>query len=310
MRKHLISFAATAALVAVACSLPSPSPEAQVSTVPDLQRLQDDPALHELVRLSPNLYSGAAPAGPESFALIADMGIRTLVCVDSARPDVEGAAAFGLRYIHIPIGYDQVPREAELAIAAALAEKDGPYFFHCHHGKHRGPAAAAIALRTDSNCPSATALEVLEMAGTSTNYPGLWRDVEGWTPPQDGEKLPKLVSIAKVSDFEGAMAATDRTWDRMKLVRAANWVAPAEHPDIDPLHEGKLLVQGLEDCLKNPPSEQVTNADFQQRMEASVESGRALRDGLMERLDSTELEQRFQKMSKSCKDCHRDYRNT
>lgn len=310
MQKSLIPALATGLVVAFACSIPSPLPEAQISATPKLQRLEDDPALHQLIQLSPNIYSGAAPVGPESFALLADMGIRTLVCVDSARPDVEGAAAFGLRYLHIPIGYDLIPREAELAIAAALEEGDGPYFFHCHHGKHRGPAAAAIALRTDSNCPASVALDVLELAGTSTNYPGLWRDVEQWTPPTADEARPKLVAIAEVSDFEGAMAATDRTWDTLKWVRDADWGVPPDHPDIDPKHEAKLLVEGLEACLKNPPAELLTNGDFEERMEAAVGHARALRDGVLEALDPAVLEERFQAVSRSCKDCHRDYRDS
>ena len=48
-------------------------------------------------------------------------------------------------WIHIPIGYDGIPLESEAAIVRAMKETEGPVYFHCHHGLHRGPAAAAIA---------------------------------------------------------------------------------------------------------------------------------------------------------------------
>ena len=45
--------------------------------------------------------------------------MRTVISVDGARPDVVRAHSFGLRYVHLPIGYDGVPREQALRIARA-----------------------------------------------------------------------------------------------------------------------------------------------------------------------------------------------
>ena len=41
-----------------------------------------------------------------------------------------------------PIGYDGVPREQALRMIKAVQVAKGPVYFHCHHGKHRGPAGA------------------------------------------------------------------------------------------------------------------------------------------------------------------------
>jgi len=51
-----------------------------------------------------------------------------------------------MRYIHVPIAYSGLSREQEIRIASAISGAEGPLYLHCHHGKHRGPAAAATAL--------------------------------------------------------------------------------------------------------------------------------------------------------------------
>src|SRR4051812_33660083 len=61
-------------------------------------------------RLSPRLYSGSQPEGARSFAALRDLGIRTIVTVDGSMPDVETARKFGLRYVHLPVGYDGIGR--------------------------------------------------------------------------------------------------------------------------------------------------------------------------------------------------------
>ena len=298
--------------LAAACMGPqeqaSPLARVQVSSKPKVKVMETE-GIHHLMQLSENIYSGAAPEGAESFAALRDLGVRTLVCVDSARPDVEGAAAYGLRYLHIPIGYDGIAPSQQLALVAAMEEQDGPYYFHCHHGKHRGPAAAAIALRADSGCDGATARHVLELAETSTDYPGLWRDVQGWTAPAADAPRPAVGPFAQVSDFEGAMAAIDRTWDRVKLAHAADWGVPEGHPDLVAANEVQALLEGLEAGLRHPPQELMTDAEFLRRMDDAVRVARALRSGLGEAASGDELEARYSELASSCKSCHRDYRD-
>ena len=101
-------------------------------------------SLENLHQLSPTLYSGGEPHGDVAFSKLAELGVRTVVSVDGARPDVAAAKKHGLRYIHIPIGYDGVDPEAQAALTRVVREIEGPVFLHCHHGKHRGPAAAAV----------------------------------------------------------------------------------------------------------------------------------------------------------------------
>ncbi len=105
----------------------------------------EEPGLDNVLQLSPRIFSGSQPHGEQGFESLEKLGVKTVVSVDGARPDAQRAKQHGLRYVHIPIGYDGIPRPAALALVRAIREAPGPIYIHCHHGKHRGPAAAAVA---------------------------------------------------------------------------------------------------------------------------------------------------------------------
>ncbi|MDP7061467.1 MAG: cytochrome c [Planctomycetota bacterium] len=263
-----------------------------------------------LMDLGSGIYSGSMPPSADSFKEIAALGVKTVVNVDSAQPAVEWAEAAGLTYVHIPIGYDGVPEEAALAVERLVKEAEGAIYFHCHHGKHRGPAAAAIALRAASHCSAEAAAEVLSAAGTSDDYPGLWRDVAAWKPAADDVVFPELVSVAQVADFPAAMAKLDRIWDRIKLIRKAKWQVPVDHPDLVVTQETLILTQLLRDSSSLLSAEQMENREFQRQMEESTELANDLHQAaLQEELDLELLEERYLDLAASCKNCHRDYRN-
>jgi protein tyrosine phosphatase (PTP) superfamily phosphohydrolase (DUF442 family) len=267
-----------------------------------------NPSLDQLLDLGGGFYSGAMPDGPEAFAALAALGIKTVVNVDSARPAVELARAAGLEYVHIPFGYDGVPVEAALALERVATESARPIYFHCHHGKHRGPTAAAIALRAGIGCSAEDALRVLEAAGTSEDYRGLWRDVRGWAPATADMVLPQLQAIAEVEDFAAGMAEIDRTWDRIKLIRKAAWQTPADHPDLTLAQEGLILAQQLHRADLSLPAELLEDREFEHLLEVAADYA----DDLYRNASSAtpeELERRYRDLAGSCKSCHRDYRN-
>src|SRR5262245_48918459 len=47
-------------------------------------------------RLSPRLYSGGDPHGVEALSALKELGVRTIISVDGAMPDVETARKLGL----------------------------------------------------------------------------------------------------------------------------------------------------------------------------------------------------------------------
>jgi protein tyrosine phosphatase (PTP) superfamily phosphohydrolase (DUF442 family) len=271
--------------------------------------------IHRLMQLKEGMYSGALPVGDAAFAELAALGIKTIVCVDGARPDLEAAARHGLSYIHVPIGYDGIDRDTSNAFARVAQEVEGPLYFHCHHGKHRGPAAAAIALRAATGCTTQEALAVLEVAGTSRDYPGLWRDVAGWTPPTADEVLPELHEVAQVADFTASMATLDRDWDELKALRASSWQTPEAHPDLDLRRSVKAFAEHYADSANVIPAEHATDVVLLDQMQAGLQMAEKLQLLVEEASNPPTaaqipaLEEAFLELKASCKDCHKDYRN-
>jgi protein tyrosine phosphatase (PTP) superfamily phosphohydrolase (DUF442 family) len=180
---------------------------------PDKLASEDLPNLH---RADSRIFSGGQPTR-SGFATLAERGVRTIVSVDGAAPDVAAARAAGLRYIHIPIGYDGVPKPAQLALAGVAASSQGPWYVHCHHGKHRAPVAAAILGMLATELSRTKALGLLERAGTGRDYEGLWQAVRDFQPPPIDATLPSLHETVETSDLVAAMARIDRLFDQHKL---------------------------------------------------------------------------------------------
>ena len=142
------------------------------------------------------------------------------------------------------------------------------------------PPPPPSPLRADSGCSAETARLVLEMAETSTGYPGLWRDVEAFRRPGPGTPRPQLSAISEVQDFDAAMASLDRTWDRMKLIREAGWKVPPGHPDLVPTREAGLIVEDLKTSLRKLPQRYSGDAQLHKLLRNSVDIATALEEGL------------------------------
>src|SRR5262249_47565507 len=195
---------------------------------------------------------------------------KTISSVDGARPDVEAARRLGIRYIHLPVGYDGVPRAQAVRIIKAVQSLPGPVFVHCHHGKHRGPTAAALCGIAAEGWTRERALAWMKEAGTSPDYRGLIASVRGFVPPSDEElsrvdtKLPEQAMVAALVE---AMVELDQHWDHLKAIREADYRVPSAHPDIDPPHEALLLAEGFRELLRSGAA-RARGEDFVRRMEA------------------------------------------
>ena len=166
------------------------------------------------------VISGAQPEGERSFRALQALGVRTILSVDGARPDVAGARRFGMTYVHLPIGYDGVDEAAGKAIAKALVELPGKIYVHCHHGKHRGPAAAAAAIRAlHPECSAADAVAYLKRAGTDPKYAGLFAAVER-APAIPAGGADQLPEVASVPDLTKRMVEIDHTWAALTAAKA------------------------------------------------------------------------------------------
>lgn len=267
---------------------------------------EDYPELRNLLQVSDTIYSGAEPKTAEAFASLAQLGVKTVVSVDGARPNLELAEKYGLQYVQIPIGYDGISEEAGKSFAKLAQEADGPLYIHCHHGQHRGPAAAAATCVASGATDGKGALEILKKAGTSQKYQGLWKDVEAYQPPPAGTELPELVSVAKVDSFVAAMAKLDRGADHLELCRDANWSVPQDHPDLVASQEAQKVREGMQAALESLPD----GADDRLRVwfAESLAIAQALETALKQG-NHPVAEKRFELLDQSCNKCHREYRN-
>jgi protein tyrosine phosphatase (PTP) superfamily phosphohydrolase (DUF442 family) len=286
----------------------APSPVEQlafeVGAKPDPKT--DQPGIHNLMKVAPQIYSGSEPHGDEGFASLEELGVKTVISVDGAKPQVEIAKKHGIRYVHIPIGYDGVPEDAGKSLARAVKEIDTPIYIHCHHGKHRGPAAAAVACVASGAVDNRDARKILERAGTSPDYTGLWRDVEAYVPPAEGAELPELVETAEVGSFTAAMAQVDRAFDNLKLLRDEKWAVPKEQPDLVPAQEALLLQEGLHEAARNMGD----SYDDQFKTWLTEEEAKAtqLREFLLAK-DATSADAHMLVIEQACKQCHKIHRD-
>lgn len=126
------------------------------------------------VRLHEKVISGGLPEADAAFQELADLGVKTIISVDGMMPDVATAAKHGLRYVHLPHGYDGIPEQRINELAKAARDLPGPVYIHCHHGKHRSPAAASVACVGAGLIPAGLAVSILQLAGTNPSYRGLY----------------------------------------------------------------------------------------------------------------------------------------
>jgi protein tyrosine phosphatase (PTP) superfamily phosphohydrolase (DUF442 family) len=271
-------------------------------------RVTPEPAgLHNVFQVMPQLFSGSEPHGTEGFDSLAKLGVKTIVSVDGARPDVAAARDLGIRYVHIPIGYDGVPEQARLALARVMRESTGPVYVHCHHGKHRGPAAAAIACLAAGKLDAAGAEALLRQAGTSPDYTGLYRDVREFVPPRADQPLPDLNEVATVDSLVSGMADLGRHFDDLRLCRDAGWETPTGDPDPAAGGVALLVQEAFHEMARNadlsahPP-------EFRELLQASESTA----GELLAALTALNWPLSFQKMGvleRSCKQCHQRWRD-
>ncbi|MFO1501732.1 MAG: sulfur transferase domain-containing protein, partial [Verrucomicrobiota bacterium] len=174
--------------------------------------------LDNAFRVSDNIYSGSQPETDATFAALAKLGVKTIVSVDGSKPDVERAHRYGLHYVHVPFGYGGIPTNRVAELVKAVATKPGPFYVHCHHGMHRGPAAVAVICENNGTWSPSQAVAWLHQAGTSQEYPGLFRAASEFRKPTDAElaAVKSLPETAASTSLVDAMVAVDEHFSWLK----------------------------------------------------------------------------------------------
>jgi protein tyrosine phosphatase (PTP) superfamily phosphohydrolase (DUF442 family) len=272
----------------------------------------DDSELHNLVDLGISVFSGAAPEGDAGFARLKALGISTIVSVDGAAPDVERARELGMRYVHLPIFYSGVPADKNLLLSKAIRDLPKPIYIHCHHGKHRGPAATAAALVSLGRMDNPSARRFLEMCGTSPSYAGLYRDVEA-AKPISADELDAVADVwperASVGGTVQAMTEIDQALARIEKIEAAKWTVPADHPDLVPHAEAALIAEHFRELARLPASLEKPD-DFLKGLRESEDAAWCLEKQLSAaEPDVDRVKRCFDALKSNCKSCHKAYRD-
>lgn len=288
---------------------------AQPQSTPSPEPIEK-PGLHNVYRMADWLISGSVPEGQAGFRSLKELGIKTVITVDGAKPDVALAKEHGMRYVHIPIGYDGIPRDKLLQLAKAAKDLPQPVYVHCHHGKHRGPAAAAaIHLCLDSRCTVSQAVAEMRTFGTDPRYQGLFNSIRRIERPSADElkKLPgDFPETAKIGSFTQRMVEVDATWDHIKAIRAAGWKTPADNPDLVPAQEALQLMEHYREAarLPNHADRPATFREFLKAAEMEAANlEKTMRAAGQQPLDATQMESLYKRSDAACASCHSRYRD-
>lgn len=299
-------------------ALPSAHAQPPAATAPATKSPEhlEKPGLHNVYRITDWLISGSSPEGAEGFRSLRELGIKTVISVDGTRPDVASAKEQGLRYVHIPIGYEGIPREKVLQLAKACQDLPRPIYLHCHHGKHRGPAAAAaVHICLDDRCTVNQALTEMKTFGTDPKYRGLFEAIkrlERPTAKQLAAVPTDFPETAQVASFVERMVEIDTTWDHLKEIKAAGWKVPAKHPDLDPAQEALQLLEHYREAARLPEHAQ-RPAAFQEFLKAAeteaTELEKVLQAAGQKPLNAATLDPLFKRSEAACAKCHSQFRD-
>lgn len=288
---------------------PVPDPDSsQVSPVVEKPTKQDSPHLANLIQVSDSVYSGGTPDGAEGFAELKKLGIRTIISVDGAKPNVDLAQKSGLRYGHIPIGYSGIPDQQKATLASVFDECPPPYYFHCHHGKHRGPAALASGLILTGKMSASEATQFLKLAGTSKHYDGLWKAVAQTSKRMNLPAPLPLKSVTQVSSMASAMAEIDEIYDYLKDLKKRDWKPDPTKPDVTPTHQSLMLLELLKEIPRTSDEEQLKDPLFAKYLKANTLHAKELEHALRKD-DFAAANKALKQLKSSCIDCHSDYRD-
>ena len=286
---------------------------------------KDLEGLHNVVAYHEGFWSGGVPEGKAGFEQLRSMGVKTIISVDGAVPDLELAKSMGMRYVHLPIGYDGFDDARKAELVRAVRDLPKPIYLHCHHGKHRSAGAAAAVAVSLGWMTNEQAAARMKVSGTAAGYKGLWSCTAKAAPMAAAVIDAASASFPEVTrpeSFVASMVAIDEAFDRLKLAEKAGWKAPADHPDLAPVADaGKLadlfrLIDeaSLRKCSPEGADElkswMARSATAAAQLEAALERwGKTAPDGTeaaSQRAAATAL---MAGLAADCKACHAKYRD-
>ncbi len=277
---------------------PEETPPARHRGMPGLENVHD---------LGHGILCGGGPQGDAGFAALEAMGVRTLLSVDGMEPDLERARGHGMRYVHVPIGYDSVGTNALRRLAKAVSTLPGPFYIHCHHGRHRGPAAAAAVARSLHRWTAPQASAWLLLAGTDPRYGGLHRDATNAQPfPHDeiariADPLPERTPV---EPLVRVMVAVDQEFEALRSQRGNAFGPPTEAEAATATRLSELFREAA-----RLDGSGTAGVELRHGLKEAAEEASRLAAQLLAARDPSVTENTFRRLTESCVRCHRRHRD-
>src|SRR5205823_5257946 len=163
---------------------------------------------------------------------------------------------------------DGCPTLRAMEIVRAVRDLPGPVYLHCHHGKHRSPAAAALVHIALDGASHAEAVAFMRRAGTDPAYIGLYGGAATFRRPTTAEidRAPEqFPEVSPLPPLAESMVQIDERFAALQRCRKESWRAPLDHPDLEPAHEA-LQLRELFHELQRTGVVAARPADFKGRM--------------------------------------------
>lgn len=287
--------------------------QAETSTHRSLRPIEL-PGIHNVVAFRSDLFSGSAPEGDAGFDSLRALGVKTVLSVDGARPDLQRILARGMRSVHIPIGYGGFDAKRQAELVRAVRDLPRPLYLHCHHGKHRSASSAATVAVSLGWLTSSDALARMEVAGTARQYTGLW-ECAARAVPMSAEAIDgasaDFPAVAPPSSFVAAMVAIDATMDDLKLAASHEWMPSGHHTDPAPLPAAATLAEHfrlIDVTTSDAGFDDEEIDEVREWLRQSADSAMNL-ERLIAREQFAEATTLLSTIGASCTRCHESYRD-
>lgn len=279
----------------------------QTAPLPNGMQRLNVPGIENLIQVTESIYSGGEPtsAGLEHLQAL---GVKILVSVDGLSPDRETAEKLGMRYVHIPMGYDGIDTVQLQDFITLMTQQQNKIFFHCHHGKHRGPAAVAACLLIAKKVSKEQAIQFMRGAGTAKEYGGLYRsihelDISAYQP----QEFSQLLKKSHAKSMAQWMAELDRAWE---IVQEQQKTAEAEI-DTDQL---TIIAEAFRESARAVDKDKEIYGDSSAtekliRWLSECEKETRHIQGQVQTKAHQKARALVEALAKRCADCHTKYRN-
>jgi len=309
MTQMLLQFMRFGCLIAMLTSVCMAAISAEDSG--DKPQLLKTKSLSNVVRVHRDIISGGVPDGAESFSELKELGIKTILSVDAMKPNIALAREYGMRYVHLPHGYDGIPMSRVVEIAKAFRDLPKPIYIHCHHGKHRSPTAAATGCVAIGMISQTDAMAVLKLAGTNVGYQGLY-DCVSKTQKLNLVELDStsvgFLEVAPIPPLTEAMVSIDAIFAKLTFANKQGWPTNESHSsDALLLVEHYVEIVRSEDQTLHPP-------EFIELLKEGEIHVSTLERLIREELDATEsnrlkVGKAIQSVDANCRECHARFRD-